>query len=87
MTLAGVLLTMGGADCSPRENSVRCAVSTLPSCGRVDVIVKTSVLIMSNEDDRIFPVRPVADCIHDFRDMGLPPLNVRRWMFIIFENF
>src|SRR6266849_6046761 len=49
------------------------------------VIVIAAVLVISNEDDRILPERPVAHRVDDLRNERLPPLYICRRMLIVFE--
>src|SRR5436190_24000573 len=48
------------------------------------MIVKSAVLIVSNDDDRVFPGRAISHRAHDLRHVSLPALNVGRRMFVVF---
>lgn len=44
------------------------------------------MLIVNNEDDRVFPEGPVADGVHDLGDMILSALDVGGRMLVVFEG-
>jgi len=51
---------------------------------RLGVIVKSSMLVISDDHDRILPVGAVAYRVDDLRDIRLPALNVGRWVLVVF---
>ena len=50
----------------------------------MNVIIVTTVLVVSNDDDRILPERAVADGIYDLRDIGLSALDVSGRVLVVF---
>src|SRR5689334_7448309 len=47
------------------------------------MIVEAAMLVIRNKDDRILPVRPIANRVHDLRYISLSPLNIGGRMFVI----
>lgn len=67
-------------------DSVRSEPMILRRGRRRGVIVEPAVLIIGKKDDRVFPVRTVANGVNYLRDVGLPALNVGRRMLIVFAR-
>src|ERR1700719_657229 len=67
-------------------DSVWSAPFFLGSGWRLGVIVESTMLIVKNKDNRVLPERPVADRVHDLRDMVLPTLDVSRRMLVVFQS-
>ena len=59
---------------------------TLGRGRRRNVIVVAAVFVIGNQDDRVFPVRAVANRVDHLRNEGLASLNVGRRMFVIFRS-
>ncbi len=50
------------------------------------MIVEAAMLVVQDEDDRILPERPIANRIHDLRDVKLPALNVGGRVLVILKR-
>ena len=74
----GQIFALTGVD------AIRIACMILRGLWRCGVIVKAAVLIVGQEDDGIFPVRTVANCVDYLRHEGLASLNIRWRMLVIF---
>jgi hypothetical protein len=50
----------------------------------MNVIVVATMLVVSDDDDRILPERAATDGIYDLRDIGLPALDVGGRVLVVF---
>src|SRR5882672_4438384 len=65
------------------SDSVGSARATLRRTRRFHMVVRSAVLVVGNQDDRVLPVGTVAHCINHLRDEGLASLDVRWRMLIV----
>ena len=50
------------------------------------MVVEATVLVVGDEDDRVFPEWPVANSVNHLRNIGLTTLDIGRRVFVVLQG-